>query len=282
MAETFDIGSQVPLGVTISDSNGNNANATTVVATITLPDGTTATPSVTNSATGLYDAVYTPSQTGRHIVAWLATGSNASSYYDEFTVRDYTQLSIISLDEAKDHLNIALTTTTSDNELRRMIDAATSLAQSYTGNILGRVTYTNEIYDGNVDNIRLQHPRAMSITSVYENGTLLTSADYSLEYTGQRLWRVTAGSLNEPNYFGIWAPGAQNITISYVSGFVNPDPAAKQGVLEIVRHLWQTQRGSMNVISRNQNGDDFYSGATYSLPRRAMELLDPISLPGIL
>jgi|GEM_PF-1129061 len=282
MAETFDIGSQVPLGVTITDSNGNNANATTVVATITLPDGTTVTPSVTNSATGLYDTVYTPSQTGRHLVAWLATGSNASSYYDEFTVRDYTQLSIISLDEAKDHLNIALTTTNSDNELRRMIDAATSLAQSYTGNILGRVTYTNEIYDGNVDNIRLHNPRAMSITSVYENGVLLTSADYSLEYTGQRLWRITTGSLNEPNYYGIWAPGSQNITISYVSGFVNPDPAAKQGVLEIVRHLWQTQRGSMNVISRNQNGDDFYSGATYSLPRRAMELLDPISLPGIL
>jgi len=282
MASTFDLGSQVPLGVTITDSNGNNANATTVVATITLPDGTTVTPSVTNSATGLYDTVYTPSQTGRHLVAWLATGSNASSYYDEFTVRDYTQLSIISLDEAKDHLNIALTTTNSDNELRRMIDAATSLAQSYTGNILGRVTYTNEIYDGNVDNIRLHHPRAMSITSVYENGVLLTSADYSLEYTGQRLWRITTGSLNEPNYYGIWAPGSQNITISYVSGFVNPDPAAKQGVLEIVRHLWQTQRGSMNVISRNQNGDDFYSGATYSLPRRAMELLDPISLPGIL
>jgi len=282
MAETFDIGSQVPLGVTITDSNGNNANATTVVATITLPDGTTVTPSVTNSATGLYDTVYTPSQTGRHLVAWLATGSNASSYYDEFTVRDYTQLSIISLDEAKDHLNIPLTTTNSDNELRRMIDAATSLAQSYTGNILGRVTYTNEIYDGNVDNIRLHNPRAMSITSVYENGVLLTSADYSLEYTGQRLWRITTGSLNEPNYYGIWAPGSQNITISYVSGFVNPDPAAKQGVLEIVRHLWQTQRGSMNVISRNQNGDDFYSGATYSLPRRAMELLDPISLPGIL
>jgi len=94
--------------------------------------------------------------------------------------------------------------------------------------------------------------------------------------------RVTSGSLNEPNFFGIWAPGARNITVSYVAGYVNPHPQAKQGVLELVRHLWQTQRGSMNVISRNQNGDDFYSASTFSMPRRVMELLDPISLPGIL
>ncbi|MEI8286044.1 MAG: hypothetical protein WCG15_01960, partial [Actinomycetes bacterium] len=57
--------------------------------------------------------------------------------------------------------------------------------------------------------------------------------------------------------------------------------AAKQGVLEIVRHLWQTQRGPTAVVGRNQSGDDFYTTATYSLPRRCMELLDQMSLPGM-
>jgi hypothetical protein len=72
-----------------------------------------------------------------------------------------------------------------------------------------------------------------------------------------------------------------NVSVTYVAGYVNPPMAAKQGVLEIIRHLWQTQRGAMNVMGRNQTGDEFYPASTYSLPRRAMELLDPVSLPGL-
>jgi len=282
MATTYFLGSQVPLGVTITDATGTPADATAVVLTVTLPDGTTATPSVNHSGTGLYDADYTPSQSGRHTIFWVATGTNASSYSDDFTVRDPNDISIVSFDEVKDHLNIPSTSTTNDSELYRFIDAATDMAEAYTGTVLGRKTFTNEVYDGNQTDLRLQNPRALQILSVVENGITLTAADYALDYTGQRLSRVTAGSLNEPNFYGIWAPGSKNITVSYVAGFTNPRPQAKQGVLELVRHLWQTQRGSMNVISRNQNGDDFYPASTFSMPRRVMELLDPISLPGIL
>lgn len=277
----YDLGDVVPLGVKITDANGNLANATTVVCTITLPDGSTATPTVVNSQTGIYDTDYTPTMYGRYAVRWVATGSNASAYADEFTVRDFSHMGIVSLDEVKAHLNIPTTNTTNDEEIRRFMDAASDLAENYVGCVLGRQVFTNEKYSGNTDIIRLNNPRAISITSVYENGVLLDPAAYVLDYTGQRLTRVTTGSLSGPNYFGIWAPGAQNIVISYVAGFINPPPSAKQGVLEIIRHLWQTQRGPTSVVGRNQSGDDFYQSATYSLPRRAMELLDPVSLPGL-
>jgi hypothetical protein len=277
----YDLGDVAALGVTITDASGTPANATTVVATITLPDGSTSTPSVTNSGTGLYDVSYTPSTSGRHLIRWVATGTNASAYQDDFTVRDGTHLSIVGLDEVKSHLNIPSTNTDLDEELRRFVDAASDLAENYVGCVLGRQTFTDEYYDGNVDIIRLRNPRALSITSVYENGTLLSSDNYSLDPTGQRISRITTGSISGPNYFGIWSPGANSIKISYISGFINPPAAAKQGVLEIIRHLWQTQRGAMSVISRNQTGDDFYPGSTYSLPRRCMELLDQMSLPGI-
>jgi len=276
----YDLGDVVALGVTIYDSTGTPANATTVVATVTAPNGTTSTPSVNNSGAGLYDISYVPSLYGRHTIRWVATGTNASAYADEFTVRDFTALGVVSLDEAKAHLNIT-TTTDNDEELRRFMDAAEDLASSYVGVILGRQTFANELYDGNVDHLRLRNPKAMSITSVYENGTLLDSAAYSLDPTGQRLYRITTGSLSGPNYFGIWAPGANNIQITYVAGFQTPPPAATQGVLEILRHLWQTQRGVRNVQSRIQTGDELTSGSTYSLPRRAIELLDPLSLPGL-
>ena len=277
----YDLGDVVALGISIYDSNGALANATNVAATINLPDGSTATPTVVNSATGLYDINYTPSQVGRHTIRWVATGANASAYADEFTVRDYNKMGIVSLDEVKAHLNIPSSTTSLDEELRRFIDAASDLCENYVGCVLGRETFANELHNGNTDVIALRNPRAISITSVYERGTLLSPSDYTLDPSGQRLFRVTSGAFNNPNYFGVWAPGVNAISVTYVAGFTNPPPSAKQGVLEVIRHLWQTQRGSTNVLTRNQNGDDFYPTATYSLPRRAMELLDPISLPGI-
>lgn len=278
---TYDLGDTVALGVTVKNSSGVPANATNVTCTIYLPDGTTYAPSVTNSGTGLYDINYSPTLVGRHQVKWIASGNNASAYSDEFTVRDFAQMGIVSLDEVKAHLNISPSNTDLDEEIRRFMDAASDLAENYVGCVLGRQTFVNEAYSGNTDIIRLRNPRALSITSVYENGILLEPTAYVLDYTGQRLTRVTTGSLSGPNYFGIWAPGAQNIVVSYVAGFTNPPPSAKQGVLEIIRHLWQTQRGAVNVLTRNQSGDDFYPTATYSLPRRAMELLDPVSLPGL-
>ena len=141
---TYDLGDVVPLGITITDSTGANANASAVTCTITLPDGTTSTGSVTNPSTGLYNCDFSPSQTGRHAVRWVATGTNASAYTDEFTVRDYADLGLLGLDEVKSHLNISATDTTLDEELRRFIDAATDLAEQYLGQILGRKTFTNE------------------------------------------------------------------------------------------------------------------------------------------
>ena len=277
----YDLGDAVALGVTITDANGTPANATAVVATVTAPDGLTSTPAISNASAGLYDVSYTPTLSGRHTIRWVATGANASAYADEFTVRDFTHIGIVSLDEVKAHLNIPSTNTGLDEELRRFMDAAQDLAENYVGCVLGRQTFTDELYDGNTDLIRLRSPRAISITSVYENGLLLDPLAYRLDPSGQRVARVTTGSLSGPNYFGIFSPGVGNIKISYVAGFINPPPAAKQGVLEIIRHLWQSQRGAMNVTTRNQSGDDFYPASTYSLPRRAMELLDPVSLPGM-
>lgn len=277
----YDLGDVVNLGITITDTSGNNANATAVVATITAPDGTVYTPGLSNSAAGLYDVSFTPTQSGRHTIRWVATGANASAYMDEFNVRDMTHTSVISLDQAKAHLNIPASNTTNDEEIRRFIDAATDLAENYVGCILGRQTFTNEKYDGNTDHLRIRNPKVISIASVYENGNLLNAADYLLDPTGQRLYRVTTVAYSASNYYGIWAPGANNITVTYTAGFLNPPGAVQQGVLEILRHLWQTQRGAVSVMGRAQPGDDFYPASTYSLPRRAMELLDPASLPGM-
>ena len=278
---TYDLGDVVPLGITITDSNGANANASAVTCTIYQPDGTTTSGSVTNPSTGLYNCDFSATQVGRHAVKWLATGTNASAFSDEFLIRDFTELGIVGLDEVKTHLNIPLTDSTLDDELRSFIDAGSDLAESYVGQVLGRRTFTSELYDGGGEFIRIRNPRALSMTSVYENGALVSSSAYALDYTGQRLYRIGSSSIYANNAYGYWSQGFNNIQLTYDAGYVNPPMAAKQGVLEIIRHLWQTQRGAMNVTARTLGGDELYQTPTYSLPRRAMELLDPTSFPGM-
>ncbi|MEI6565953.1 MAG: hypothetical protein WCR20_04725, partial [Verrucomicrobiota bacterium] len=98
---TYDQGDVVPLGISVTDSNGALANATTVTCTIYLPDGTSTSGTVTNASTGLYNCDYTPAQVGRYTVRWVATGTNASAFQDLFIVRDFSDIGIISLDDAK-------------------------------------------------------------------------------------------------------------------------------------------------------------------------------------
>jgi len=278
---TYDLGDVVPLGITITDATGANANASAVTCTITLPDGTSSTGSVTNPATGQYNCDFQPSQVGRHSVRWVATGTNASAFTDDFTVRDYANIGVVSLNDVKTHLNIPLTDTTSDEELRSFMDAATDLIENYLGIIIGKRTFTSELYDGGNEFIRIMNPKVVSITSIYENGNLLNSNQYFVDPTGQRLYRLGSGTLYATNSYGYWTAGVNNVSVTYVAGFANPPAAVRQGTLETIRHLWQTQRGAMNVMGRVLNGDEMYQTPTYSLPRRAMELLDPASLPGM-
>jgi len=277
---SYDLGDNVYLTWNTYDSSGAAVNPGTVTLNITLPDATTVSVTTATSTTGTYTASYLPTQVGRHILAWAATGSYPQAFSDIFEVRDINDIGIVGYDEVLEFLNIP-TASANENEVRRFIDAATDLAETYVGQVLGRRTYSNELYDGGTEFIRIRNPKAISITSVYENGALVSASNYVIDYTGQRLYRIGSGTLYATNSYGYWTQGMNNVSITYVAGYVNPPMSAKQGVLEIIRHLWQTQRGAINVMSRTQSGDELYSTPTYSLPRRAMELLDPTSFPGL-
>ena len=102
----YDLGDVAYLSWATVDQNGAAADVTTAVVTITLPDGTSATPSVTHGVTGAYTASYTQTQQGRHLLRWVGTGTNPQAYTDEFTVRDLTALPVVSYDSVLAHLNI--------------------------------------------------------------------------------------------------------------------------------------------------------------------------------
>ena len=277
---SYDLGDKVYLTWNTVDSSGAAVNPGTVTLNITQPDATTSSVTTTTSTTGTYTASFLPTQVGRHILAWSATGSYPQAYSDIFEVRDINDIGIVGYDEVLEFLNIP-TASANENEIRRFIDASTDLAENYVGQVLGRRTFTNELYDGGTEFIRIRNPKAISITSVTENGLAVSASNYVLDYTGQRLYRIGSGTLYATNSYGYWTQGMNNVSITYVAGYVNPPMSAKQGVLEIIRHLWQTQRGAINVMTRTNSGDELYNTPTYSLPRRAMELLDPTSFPGL-
>ena len=261
----YDLGDVVGLAVNVTDAAGALANATAVVLTITLPDGSTATPSVTNSATGVYVATYTPAAVGRYGVRWVATGTNASTFNDAFTVASGAGL--ISLAEARAFLNLNDASTSGDEELREFVRAATVAAEKYAQRKLVREAFT-ETHDGGGTLVVLRHPRATSVTSVSVGGTALSASDSRLKFHGGAVERHN-GTTAVP-----FSRGIDNVSVVYVAGVTGDDlTLAIHAVKQMLKHLWATQRGA----KRPNTGDEWESGAGYSFPRRVMELLDPLA-----
>src|SRR6266496_4414841 len=159
----YDIADSVPLAWDVKDAAGALTNATTAVLTITLPDGTTATPSVTNppASTGQYRVTYVPTLEGRYEWRAVMTGPNAS-YGDVFVVRGNVSPALLSLADAKIHLQI--TGTTFDDELREYLEAATEVVEGYIGPVVRR-TYTSRVSGGR-DVLILPHTQVLSVTSI--------------------------------------------------------------------------------------------------------------------
>lgn len=269
----YDLGDVVTVSVNVKDAAGAAANAGAMVLTIIAPDGTTSTPSPTNSPTGTYTAAYTPTLVGRHLVRWVATGANAGAYTDVFDVLDPALMPIVSLTDLKSHLNI--TTTGDDEELRRTLAVATEMAERHCNRALRRKT-VSESYNGGNSVLLLRQSPVLSITTVVENGTTLSASDYTVDPSSALLYRGTSTA------GWSWIDGRQVVTVTYVAGYTDPPQAAQQAVLELARHLWQTQRGQ--VALPTLGGVDDYptqNGAAWSLPNRVRELLAPLVMPGI-
>ena len=249
---TYDLGETVDLAALLP-------GATAVTLTVTKPDGTTATPTATASGSR-WSAVYTPGTPGLHAFRFLSTSGSAGAYVDTFTVADPAAFPVVSLSAVKDHLNI--TSTDSDEELRHMIGVASERGESWTGRVFGRRAIVDTL-SGGVSYLPLNHCPVLSVTSITENGVTVPASGWRLSSReGAVIERVAGYSTS------LWAPGSGNIVVTYVAGYSVQPSTDAQGTLEMVRHLWSTQRGS---IRARANGDPGML-ATFSVPLRVQEL----------
>lgn len=266
----FDLGAVVPLGTTVRDSAGALANAGAVALTVTLPDATTVAVSpVAPTSTGLYAYDYPSTQAGRHTVRWVATGVNAGAYTDSFDVRESAPPAILSLADAKKHLN--KTTTTDDDEIRSWVESITAGIEGLCGPVVVRTVV--ERHEGRrVPVICLRQTPILSLTSVVAilaGGTTYTVADLDVDATTGVVQRLDGGTLTGP------------LRVTYTAGRRIVPAAISSAARIILQHLWRTQQGP----GRPQLGTgDFdvtepIAGFGYAIPNRALQLLEPYRLP---
>jgi hypothetical protein len=233
----YDFGDTVVLAIAVTDAAGAPTNASTNVLTITRPDGTTTVPSTANPATGSYTSIYVPTQSGHHQWAWPTTGP-ATSETGAFDVLDPLPPMIVSLADAKRHLNIPAAETSNDAELREFIEAVTRPIEAKVGPIVRR-TVTRILYPCySGEPVAVPFSPVISITSaaLLRDGSALVT-------TG---WYVD-GPMLYPGVSGYFPP--EPFTLTYVVGRVVIPGEIRNATLNIIKDLWTSQRGSAGSVA---------------------------------
>jgi hypothetical protein len=188
-------------------------------------------------------------------------------------------MSIVTLDEVRDYLNISSTNTSVNQELQRFIDAADPVVE----NIVGPVNQADfdEFYDGGWPSIVLRHAPVLTVDTVTEYAgqvpTTLTAAatpdvavstSYMLDPDGiiYRAW---------PGASRLFAVGSRNIRVQYTAGREAVPPNVKLATLELIRHLYQSTQQSGRPAFGGAAEDQPWAPASFAIPTRVIELLEP-------
>ena len=267
----IDLGDVHRITVAVRDPAGTLADPDTATLTVSLPDGTTASPvvSLPPAETGVLVVDYATTQAGRHAFRLVTTGP-ATAYSDVFDVRPADPGFIVSLADAKAHLNIPVSRTTDDEELRSAIEATTVVVERYAGAVL-RASHT-QTFDGGREAVVLAHTPVMAVASVTESGAAVQASGYGLDGDSGVLVRLGGG------FRSCWRAGAANVTVAYTAGRLVIPANISRAALIILKHMWETQRasgGGRPGLSEEVAGPATYMAnpSAYTVPYRALELL---------
>lgn len=270
---SVEVGSLYRSTLTVTDALGNPATPATKVLTVTLPDQTTATPTVTTDTANTFHVDYPITQEGQHKFVWSTTGPQTSrtDYVNANAFR-----SIVGIDEVRQY--ISYTTTEKDSILRAIMASATDLAEGIVGSCVQR-RFVNEIVSGySAQVIRLPHAplptsaAVETITSVWPGGPSWVTADV-IAYPASGT--VEARSMI-PFWFGPWQ-------VTYTAGRLVIPERIQLAVKEIIYDMWALQR-PFGVDSYELGPDETarYEAtlAQYDIPPHAKSLLEKEAQPG--
>lgn len=247
MSAPVDLGETYQYRQTITDTTGAVGAAGSVTVTITLPDGSTVTPTVSNTGVGLYDVDYLTTQAGRHVLAGSATGgvlgSAVKKFDDVFHVEQPGRM-LVGYDDAVSQLRASgvITSVPDREQLRWIVIAASDAVERALGVVVCRRTIT-DTFDGSTGVIRLrQRPLPspdgfVTVASVSEGGVALVSGTgFVLRRSDWSLMRGTG------LYASWWARGYDNVSVTYDAGCTVVPPVLRSMTLATVEAMWQSSQ----------------------------------------
>jgi hypothetical protein len=265
------VGDVLPFSATVTNAAGVPADATLMTLTVTQPDGTAAPSSpftVTSSPAGVYDKNVASTMPGLYVGYWLATGTNAGSHVQVFDVRPITA-GIVSLDDVKRHINDPLLTTTHDDELEIFVEAAASWLENHLGKAVIRRVYTDERHYGGHGWVMLNMTPVQSITSVTPvavGGGAVDVADLDPDPSGIIAYKD--GTTAFPSGLYLW---------TYVAGPQVADSRHALAAREIVKGLWESQRGASGLPFQGELETVPGMGPTWA----RVQMLLGVRVPGV-
>lgn len=182
--------------------------------------------------------------------------------------------SFITLDDAKQHLNI--TGTSADTELQSAIDAACTAIEKHIGpvsptsitgelvDLQGRTVF-NELTTAGTRQFVLRHRPVQSIDAISSaiiSGITYQPSDFVID--------GPTGIVRRGDWGTIFGP----LVVDYTAGWSSTPPDILFAAKELTRHMWETQRGSMPLAGPNAD----YApppGRGYGLPNNVQDYLAP-------
>lgn len=178
-------------------------------------------------------------------------------------------MSALSVPDALTHLN--MTSGNHDGELTRMIDAAEAAIAKRVGPL--EATAVTERVSGGRTSLVLNHPPFISLTSVTPvGGTALTVGDLYLSPAGIVTYAESDTCFGERSY-----------DVAYSAGRATCPDDLLMAVKELVRHMWDTQRGGARRpgSTTSDAASNTLPGAAYLFPFRVEQLLAPHELSSV-
>lgn len=172
-------------------------------------------------------------------------------------------MSAIPLAEAKSHLSIS--DSTHDIALQAKLDAAEAAIVKKCGPL--SASSVTERVTGGGSGLVLRTTPVVSLTSVTPvGGSAYTVADLMVDTSAGVVEWVSGSSFTSGRYDVVYSAGRSTLPSDL-----------KLGVLELVRHMWETQRGPTRRPG-SQSADGYANsipGAAHSFPFRVVELISP-------
>jgi hypothetical protein len=273
----YDLGGVAVLNWTVDDVTGAPAAPDAVTLTVTLPDGSTATPTPTVVSTGVYEAYFPTTQAGRHTYRWVATGTpgpgvGVGAGIDSFDVEASLAGTILSMADCRETLNLAATNTSYDTRIRAYNSAITGVVEKLCGPVVVRTVTERYLESGEAEIIMLRKvPVYQPSTQPYPIISITPVLTYGLVYDLSLLTvDPLLGTLRHEAGLPFWN-GPYDIT--YMAG----RPIVPDNIMTacriILRHLWALERGGTGAASQYAS-DDITMLYGFAIPNRALELLD--------